>query len=517
MTWLTRGATALVFGGVGFAALNAQAELPYPESTTPGELRGIAATETTAWPMSYWEYLPAAYATNPSEHRYPLLIVLGGIGSFDDVSVCPNSTPTCSPSACTESDGLCRAYLRGPTVLVRREEWDDIRFPVIFAAPQNPAPTGSAAEYDMDQVHAFMTYMLDTYPIDPSRIYLLGNSQGGRAAMEYVMAHPGLVTAFSVAPGGTVSAADAGCAFEDTAWWAFHGEDDDNGLLGTNVFSPCGMVGQVQMYNVPNSFPDFAHCVARVGTTYPEGRITVFEDVGHESWFPAFESSEATGVSAWTNDECGLGTTPHSYGFALDPGGVYEWLFGFDRPQIALPSEVHVDAEVGAVTLEPQITDLDAIVDTSWVEIEGPSTASMSAVGATIQLRDLIRGTYTFSLRVTDEDHQSNEVTIDVVVADAAGESGDGNDSSESTGPVDQPDTGCCDSDGGDSTGFDDGGMGEGTQSDFADNGDSSAGSADDGGGCSMRTGPDTAPRWSSLFALLGLGLIRRRRSRTSR
>jgi pimeloyl-ACP methyl ester carboxylesterase len=274
----------LIISGFGSVA---HAEIPYADQLTPGTLRGIAMDPGDAWVLGYWEYLPANFDELADGELLPLVVFLPGIGEFDSDSACPGDADLCAPQECN-NDGLCRNLTWGPQSLMRVDQWDDTQRPFIMVSPQNPVPTFSAQEWDLDDLDAFFQFVIDNYPVDPRRLYLTGMSQGGRGTMQYVAAHPRRFTAAVPTPGGSVGFA-ASCEFADTAFWVFHGEDDQDGNLGPGVFNPCDQVEMLYMYNNPDEYPDEPECVTALGEPRPVGRMTMYYSVAHSSWIPTID------------------------------------------------------------------------------------------------------------------------------------------------------------------------------------------------------------------------------------
>ncbi len=108
-----------------------------------------------------------------------------------------------------------------------------------------------------------LTYMISIYPIDTSRIYVVGLSMGGAGAWELALRYANIF-----------AAAVPICGFTDTRYaaqlidlpiWAFHGIDD-------NVVS-------VELSR---------QMVKAVNQAGGKAIYTEFPGVGHDSWVPAF-------------------------------------------------------------------------------------------------------------------------------------------------------------------------------------------------------------------------------------
>ncbi|MBX7082463.1 MAG: hypothetical protein K1X88_24875 [Nannocystaceae bacterium] len=520
---------------VASSAATASADPPFADQLTPGALRGIDLDPGDAWTLGYWEYLPSNYDELGMDERLPLLVFLPGIGEFDSDSSCPGNADWCTVDECN-GDGLCRNLTWGPQLLIRTGQWDEDARPFIMVSPQNDVPTFSQQEWDLDELSSFFQFVLDNYPVDPRRMYLTGMSQGGRGTMQYVQANPRQFTAAVPTPGGQVGGL-LSCDFADTAFWVFHGEDDQDGNLGPGVFNPCDQVEMLYAYNNPDQYPADPACVAAVGQPRPVGRMTMYYNVAHSSWVQTIDPINSGFPAAeWASDQgCGFDVEFREYSAANDADGIYSWFLALDRPDVTAPDDS--DVVPSETQLVATVIDDDAVAYT-WTQTAGPDATMANADSAALDLSDLQPLTdYTFEVLVVDDDGQwdRDEVTIHVTEApagsssDGGGSSGQGSGSgseggSASTGgPADGSGSG---SDGGSAsasatatggsasasataTG---GTLGDGaTASDDGGSGSSSEGGQDDGGG-GCGCGPSSTPHAAGSLALALLGLVRRRR-----
>jgi predicted esterase len=78
-------------------------------------------------------------------------------------------------------------------------------------------------------VHDFLAFAVDAYPVDPDRVYLLGFSCGGFAVWDYLGKYGGAQLAARVvlAGDGRPALADSDCRMAEAPVRAFHGEVDD--------------------------------------------------------------------------------------------------------------------------------------------------------------------------------------------------------------------------------------------------------------------------------------------------
>jgi hypothetical protein len=427
----TRGsvfALVLALTWSGFAPC-AFADPPHADQLTPGTLRGVTYHPGDAWELGYWEYLPSGFDELADDELLPLLVFLPGIGEYDDDSACPDGADVCAATDCG-SDGLCRNLSWGPQSLIRVAQWDEDVRPFIVVSPQNPVPPGAITEWDLDQLDAFFQFVLDNYPVDPRRLYLTGMSQGGRGTLQYVAAYPRRFAGAASMPGGQVQPA-ASCSFQDTAFWWFHGEDDNDGHLGPGVFNPCLMVELASMYDNPGGYPQYPECVAATGQPRPDGRFTMFYDVPHSSWIPSIDPI-GVGFAAleWPSDQgCDIDIEFTEYTAANDSDGIYSWFLGLDRPDVSAPDDLEVPGDGADVELTAIVVDDDAVAYT-WTQLDGPAAVLADADAATVTLSGLAPLTaYTFEVFALDADNQWDRDQVVVSVLEApvgtSGESGD--------------------------------------------------------------------------------------------
>jgi MYXO-CTERM domain-containing protein len=468
------GAALLV--GLG-ASAPAWAVIPYEDQITPGELRGIAYAPGDPWLYGYWEYLPESFEEYGPQ-SLPLLVFMPGVGEYDDVSSCPGGTDLCTPADCG-GDGLCRNLTWGPQQLIANGQWDDVLRPFIVVSPQHPVPPGTAGPWNIDQLDDYLQFIVDNYPVDLRRVYLIGMSQGGRGTLQYTQAHPRRFTAVAPAPGGIVDA-DASCFFQDTALWVFHGENDADGTLGAGVFNPCNMVNVVYQYENPGLYVLSPQCLSIVGQPRPPGRLTMFDNVGHFAWVPTVDPvGNGFAASEWAVDQgCGIPATFRQYSAALDSDGVYSWFLSLDRPRVVAPDDVLVD--VPEVSLPATITDDDAVTIT-WTQTGGPPATLAGTDTDTLEVTGLQPlQEYTFEIYVLDADDQwdLDEVVVTTdVLAPAGSSSGDASTSTSGDGTTSG------------SSGSPGSSSGELTRGEST--GDTSAGASDTSAGVSATTGSD--------------------------
>jgi predicted peptidase len=211
----------------------------------------------------YQVYVPRAY--DPGQ-RWPVILFLHGAGERG-------------------GDGVLQTVV-GLGDAVRR---DPARFPALVVFPQAPGDalwTGAPAEAAMAALEAVMV----RYATDPDRVYLTGISMGGNGAWYLAYRHPDRFAAVAPICGwveshphfsrGQVVPGQDGEPFQALAQrlagvpiWIFHGDADTA---------------------VP--VEQSRRAAAALEAAGADVRYTELPGVGHNSWDPAYQSSE---LSHW--------------------------------------------------------------------------------------------------------------------------------------------------------------------------------------------------------------------------
>lgn len=112
-----------------------------------------------------------------------------------------------------------------------------------------------------------LTAVRKEFPIDPSRVYVMGLSMGGYGTWDAAQRNPGLfAAAVPICGAGDPSKADA---LKQTAVWAFHGGND-------TVVPTQGS-------------RDMAEALKKAGANEDRARYTEFPGVGHNAWSKAWD------------------------------------------------------------------------------------------------------------------------------------------------------------------------------------------------------------------------------------
>jgi predicted peptidase len=176
---------------------------------TPGAAHAdqVAMTSTAAVKsdLKYLIYTPNGYET--SNDSYPLVVWLhGGDQGGGDIEK-------------VKSSGLPKLIDDGK------------QFPFLVFSPQNPS---EELLYPLEKVEAALEEIISKYRVDRSRIYVVGYSRGGFGAWAMAEQFPQMFAAVvPIAGGGNRHYLSR--TNEKTAFWVFHGTDDDVILLSDSV------------------------------------------------------------------------------------------------------------------------------------------------------------------------------------------------------------------------------------------------------------------------------------------
>ena len=177
---------------------------------------------------------------NAEQAKWPLMIFLHGSGE--------------------RGEDIARVKVHGPPKHADRNP----DFPFILISPL----LGADQDWDIGQLDRILDHALATLPVDLDRIYLTGLSRGGHATWRWGAAEPDRFAA--LAPVAGRGDADTACTLKDVPVWAFHGDRDD-------VVPPEG---------------SFAMARAIRGCEGRKSRLTIYPDLGHNAWDPAYADPE---------------------------------------------------------------------------------------------------------------------------------------------------------------------------------------------------------------------------------
>jgi predicted esterase len=218
-----------------------------PSGTMPGTTAG------------YYEYVPPHYGNGA---LYPLLVFRHGIGE----------------NGSGMQPDLDKVLVNGPPKLIEADEWPEARSFVVLSV-QHPGG-GCPTPQEIDD---FFQFALDSYDIDPKRVYLTGLSCGAIGSWNYLADHTDetVAAAVLVCGDGRDAFEKTGCDIGKVPIWAFHGDDDMS----------VDFEGSLDTINSLND------CTAPAPV---EAKVTIYPGVGHDSWTQTYAVSDpANDIYDW--------------------------------------------------------------------------------------------------------------------------------------------------------------------------------------------------------------------------
>ncbi len=231
--------------------------------------------ESTTSPYGYYFYTPGGYQSG--NYSYPLLVFLHGSGEKGNSS--------------TDPDKLDLVLRNGPPKMIENDTWSPV-YPMLVASPQC-----HDGYWSSKKVHEFIKYLINSYKVNPKRIYVTGLSMGGIGTFNYAGDYGDSCYAAATIPICGKCSLSKAVNFTNIPVWAFHGDDD---RTITYDFSE-------NMINAINA--------ADPGPVH-KAKLTVYAGVGHNSW-------------SRTYDGTGIGTGRADW----DPfdEDVYSWMLGYTK------------------------------------------------------------------------------------------------------------------------------------------------------------------------------------------
>jgi predicted peptidase len=279
VTWLGwLGLAVFASAGAGGSSGRIGRLTPRPLGTTPAG-------------QGFFEYLPPGYGE--TDRRWPLLVFLHGVGENGN-----------------GGSDLPRLLAHGPLRALGEAGARDARSPArdafVIVSPQHrPAAVAPAVGFDCptaEEIHAFVSFAVAHYDVDPRRVYLTGLSCGAIGGWRYLDAHlddAQVAAAVLIAGDGRPAWLSRGCRLaRAVAIWGFHGDADP-------VVSPAGTVD-------PMNHLMTCATGGRAGAGDKGGReqrLTIYPGVGHDSW-------------------------TQTYALGANPNDIYRWLLRFSKSQL---------------------------------------------------------------------------------------------------------------------------------------------------------------------------------------
>lgn len=273
-------------GGPVDAFTPPDAFVPFDGGPSSGRqtMRPLGSTDA---PNGFYEYLPPGY---DAAHPAPLLVFWHGLGEDGDGSAAQ----------------LPAVLRNGPPALISRDQWPSDR-PFIVLSPQNASSCPSA-----DGVRDFLRWAFAHYSVDRSRVYLTGLSCGAIGVWSYLAAHldDGEITAaVTIAGNGRAAWSTHHCDLGQIGIWALHGTADETIDPDDEMFTMTGFPTDDRPdFDRNASVQAYADWLA-AGSPMDMGllacpsrrdaRLTLYPDVGHDSWTRTYDGSAGHDVYAW--------------------------------------------------------------------------------------------------------------------------------------------------------------------------------------------------------------------------
>ncbi|MEO1053269.1 MAG: PKD domain-containing protein [Bacteroidota bacterium] len=324
-------------------------------------------------PWGYLEYLPVDYNDDPTK-QFPMIIHLAGVGEKGNGN--------------SQLNGVSNV---GPLKLVKQGKW-----PVLNSEGNPPAenfiiisPQSPSGFFNRDKLLTLMNLVKAEHRVDPDRIYIIGLSAGAFSVWKFINAYPNEVAAVIPVAGKGTDVKNNACFFKDVPLWAFHGDNDKT--VGVN-----GSIVPVNAMNACTPPPS------------PLARLTIYPGVGHNSWSRTYNLS-------------GMGTESSAY----DPFdmSIYDWLLQYSLGTASNVPIANAGNDIN-LFLPTNSTNLmgsgsvvgGTIVSYAWSKLSGPAVTLTNANQPTATASNLVEGTYTFELTVTDNNglSDSDEVVVTV-------------------------------------------------------------------------------------------------------
>jgi len=406
------------------------------------------------WPysgISFYQYLPPGYNTNTD--NYPILFFYHGIGEIGtDLTKLTNNTY--SPPY----------YIKNGT-----------NFPFIVISTQLKPNIGNDwwGGY-MDEV---VQYCLKNLRVDKTRIFISGLSLGGGGAWRYAETFPQNVAALAPLCGhyNNPAAACTSYAAYNIPVWAFHGDADTTvpffrtqqmidalnactapPMVPTPIFtiyhgvghSGCWMNGYRPDHTIhnPNVYEWFmmqrntsliVNAGADVSINLPQNSTTITG--------VASTSTGTITTYTWTQVSGPVATLTNTTTPVVSVANLVQGVYVFrltaansnsetlsddvqvtvvaanQAPTANAGADVSLTLPTNSVNIVGSGSDPDgSIASYAWTQTSGPSATIAGASSATLNLTNLIAGTYVFTLKVTDNNGATGTDQVSIVVNPAA-------------------------------------------------------------------------------------------------
>lgn len=224
----------------------------------------------------YYLYTPGGY--KPTGPKYPLLIFLHGAGERGNSAITPAA--------------LDKILVHGPPKLIKAKQWNP-KTPMVVASLQC-----HDSWWDPKKVKAATEFLMKTYAIDTTRIYMTGLSMGGFGTWDQIGLYGKAAHITAVLPicgGGSMNPQRTARAAKIPIW-AFHGDKDQ-------TVSP---EYDKQMFPAVNAL-----------NPPVKMKLTLYPGVGHDAWTRTYSNS-AKGQ-------------PVVAGYSAFDMNIYDWLLQYKK------------------------------------------------------------------------------------------------------------------------------------------------------------------------------------------
>ncbi len=347
----------------------AQSVVPVPyypmvnwDSSPYKSFRFTSPSSSADW-MNFRLLFPNGYdSTAVDNKKYPIILMLHGAGESARMDW---STRQSYPSGDPRIDNNDNQLLWGG-----REHLSAVqnnRFPGFVLFPQNfygtwvsgKGEANSALHKDLQRALQIVDYLVTKLKIDPSRIYVHGLSNGGSATWYASYTRPDLFAAAlpMSAPGDPAMANN----LKDIPLWVFQGETDTNPRPAITLQT--------------------VEAVRNAGGTV---RYLEYSATGHNTWNRAYREPD---FFEWMLSQRKVGGEP-------TPN---------IPPTVNAGTDKAITLPVSTASFTATASDADGTISSwLWEKVSGP-TATLSGSGtATLNLSNLLQGSYVFKITVTD-------------------------------------------------------------------------------------------------------------------
>ena len=323
--------------------------------------------------IGYLEYLPQDYNANTND--YPIVIFLHGIGERGTTSTDPAT--------------LLSSVQRVANAALPKYAQHGAQYPFILVSPQLK---GSYSTWPADYVMDVLNHVRKYLRINERRIYITGLSLGGFGTWTTLGAYPQVfASAVAICSGGSALSKACDIAAEKIPLWAFHGTDD-------KVVSYTITTKMINAVNGCTPQPD------------PLAKTTLFAGDDHAIWDKVYQQTTAIDwMISFTKGTTSGGSTP-------TPTPTTNSL-----PVVNVGADKAVTLPANEVYIPGTASDADgSIASYKWTKIAGGPTGMTNTGGSRLRVYNLLEGSYTFRLTVTDDKGATAYDDVNVTVSAAS-------------------------------------------------------------------------------------------------